>query len=221
MGVSALVWGIQQSLIPIDGGSLHFFIALRYVFLNAGEVMLLFIALLDSQIIPGTMLMFYIALGVSIFIGLLSFIMLSESVAKSTIAIFGIGIPIGCAFFHCFSIIIISIIRKITKAIVYVCLMFLCNFLPHIFELFLNEPLCNSSAGYFTGTSLAILIFTLYRVFIQLFYTIFKMNERTDGLGNERKRLKGPDEDDSDLPAIIEIDDYPYDYTYSEISEDF
>jgi hypothetical protein len=219
MGISALVWGIEHSLIPIDGKDLHFFIILRYVFLNAGEIMLLFIALIDSQLMPANMIFYYISLGVSVIIGLLSFMMFSESLAKNTIAIFGIGIPAGCAIFHFFSMTVVCIFRRILRAIGYTFLMLIFNFLPIIFEIFLNEPLCNVSVGYFSGSSLAILIFAFYRVFISLFYPILKKNERVDGLGNERKLLKGPDEDDSDLPAIIDLDDYPYDYTYSETSD--
>jgi hypothetical protein len=221
MGIQSLIWGIEQSLIPIDCSALHFFIVLRYVFLNIGEVMLLFIGLLDSHIISGSRVTFFVSLGISIVVGAASFAMMSESVAKKTIVIFGIGIPMGCAFFHFLSMIVVCAIRKLKSAAGYAFMMLACNFLPIIFEIFVNEPLCTVSAGYFTGNALAVLVLAFYRVFISLFYTELKKVERVDGLGGERKILKGPGEDDSDLPAIIDLDDYPYDYTYSEVSEDY
>ena len=220
MGISVLVWGIEQSLCPMDGGALHFFIVLRYVFLNAGEAMLVCIALLDSQVISDSRLSFFVSLAVSIVIGLLSFLTLSESLAKSMIAIIGLAIPLGCALFHFLSMIVVCAIRKIPAAIGYAALMFVCNFAPIIFETFVNEPLCNISVGYFTGNALGVLIIAFYRVFISLFYPLMKKSEVFDGLGGERKLLLKPGEDDPNLPAVIDLDDYPYDYTYSEVSED-
>ena len=205
MGVSILIWGIEGSLIPIDGSGLHFMICLRYVFLDASEALLVCIALVDTHLIGAGLVSFIVCTVISAIIGLLSFLMMVSSLAPKLIAIFGIGIPIGCALFHFFSMIGVCIVRNIKKGLLYLTIMVLANVLPIIFEMFLNEPLCTVTVGWFPGAPLGCVLYAFYRAFIAQFYTLLKKNgEKLDGTNGNRVKL-GDEDGNMNIPALIDV----------------
>ena len=220
MGISIVLWGVEMSLIPIDGTGLHFMICLRFVFLNAAEVLLVCIALIDTHIIGAGKISFIVCIIISAIIGLLSFLMMVSSLATNLIAIFGIGIPIGCALFHMLSMIGVCCIRKMMKALVYVILMGLFNALPIVMEMFVNQPLCTVTNGWLPGATLGCIFYAIYRVLIYLYYELLKKKgERFDGTHGKRILL-GDEDGNMDIPAQICVEDYTYEYTYSEVDED-
>ena len=144
-----------------------------------------------------------------------------ESLATNIIAIWGIAIPVGCAFFHFLSMIPVLIIRDMKKELLYLAGMFVCQILPLIFEMFVNGPICDATDGWFPGSPLGVVVYAFYRALVPQYYSKLKRKgERADGLNANNKVRIGDEDANQDIPALIDIEDYPYDYTYSEIDED-
>lgn len=218
LGAYVLVWGLSESVAPTVGRAQNFFIALKYVFLNAGETILFCITLLDAQLIPDGIPTLIGSIVVAIIVGLISFIPLAESVAASSISFFGLGLPIGFVTFHTIVMFCVCITRKIWRAIFFLILMWATNAGPILIEMYASKGLCTISVGWFTSGSLAILILGFYRLIISFYYPCLKRNEMKDCLGSKKVYL-GQQVDDENVPCLIDGEDYTYEYTYTDVDD--
>ena len=219
-GFYVLVWAISVSITSEFNKVQKVFIVLKGVFQNMAQGLLFIITIIDMQIIPQRWMRSCVwhvfASLIVILIGVLWFTQLSNATSSGLIMM-GIVVPIGCSLFHLFGMIPVIIYRKVKICIVFLIFMTICNVGHQIIDICVQGPLCGATKGYFTGTSLAVIIFAFYRVFLQLFFQKFKESEKLDGL-TEKKRLDA--EDSGDIPYPIEIEDYSYTYTYTDTSEE-
>jgi len=213
IGVSCLVWGIVHTFITTMGSSQNFFYALKYGIYNAAQVMLVFIALIDMQLLWDNTIIFIIALVGAAIVCFFSVTMTSN---HSLIILMSLGFPVGAQLFHFFAMIPVLIVRRLYTCIIYLVMMLLTSLGPLIIDLYFSPQICSMFSGYFTSSSVAILVFIFYRVMCSIFYTNLKKAERFDGLPPDKKKVGAPTVEDDNLPNIIELDDYSYTYTYTD-----
>lgn len=219
-GVYVLFWAVSVSLVAEFNNTQKIFIVLKGVFQNMAQGLLFIITIIDMQLIPQCCMRkwpWHVAAGIiTVVIGVLWFIELSNPTGPGLIMM-GIAVPIGCSLFHLFGMIPVIIYRKTWKSLIFLICMTICNIGHQIIDICVQGPLCEATKGYFTGSSLAVIVFAFYRVFVQLYFQNFKDSEKLDGL-TERKRLD--EEDSGDIPYPIEKTDYSYTYTYTDTADE-
>jgi hypothetical protein len=167
------------------------------------------------QLVPATWWMHIPVFAVSIGISL-TWIAMYNNPTPSGIITLGIFFPIFSGFFHLFTMIPVCIKRKIWSAIAYCFLMFGFNVASIFVDMYGNGPICQGTTGILSGSSVAVLLYAFYRVFVQVFYVELKKAERDDGLPLKRRKMDDPSSDDINKPFPVEFKDYSYSYTYSE-----
>lgn len=219
-GIYLLVWGISVSITSIYDNNQKVFIVLAGIFQNWAQSILIFCALVDTLLIPQKLMQkcwWHILVGViTCIIGLIYLIELWVP-TRVGLMFLGIVVPVGCSSFYFLSMIPVLIYRKEFLGLVYLIFITICNIGHQIFNLTIHGLLCTKTLGYFSGSSLSVVIFAFYRIFVQLYFQRLKEAERFDGL-TEKRRLS---EELSNLPLPIEISDYSYSYTYTDSNEDY
>ncbi|OHT03485.1 hypothetical protein TRFO_29152 [Tritrichomonas foetus] len=219
-GIQVLVWAISLSIVATMGDTQNSLIIIRGLFLNMAQALLFWITLVDIQLIPATGWYMHVLCALfTIVIGILWALMFSKENAAGVI-LMGIAVPIGCSIFHFLAMLPVVLYRKMWLGVLYLFLMAAFNIGYQVIDLFLNGPLCNASSGWFSGSSLAVLVFAFYRVVVQLFFTELKKAEKDDGLPVRKRRLSEPSSSELNKPLPVELSDYTYSYTYTDTSDD-
>ena len=156
------------------------------------------------------------------FLGFIIILALSAPIflAKKSAAItlfYCLFIPIFTSFFHFLTMIPVCAVRGMCSGAVILVFMFIFHLCPIVIDLFFNPLLCDLSKGWFSASTLAVITCLIYRVFAQSFYTLLKRNEKTDNL-TTHKKLFDTSSSELNKPHTILVDDYSYDYTYTDSS---
>lgn len=219
-GIEVLLWGASVCLTSSDGPGQQFMMLFRGAILNMAEFLLVWIALIDMQIINPGWFVNTLAFASDVVVGFVIFMVRKENPPKMQLVLFGFLFPMLFPAFHFFTMIPVCIYRKIWVGLIYLICCFVLNIGHMLIDWFANDSICAGTKGYLSGSSLSVLVFAFYRVVVQLFYTELKKSERSDGLPIKPRRLSELSSSELRKPLPIEVSDYSYSYTYTESESD-
>jgi uncharacterized membrane protein (DUF441 family) len=214
-GLAVFFYGVSVTFTSSDGPAQRAMLVLRGICQLSGALLLIWIAFVDMQLLPVNrwihIAVFCVSIGIS-----LCWIAMYNNPTPSGIITLGILFPIFSGFFHLFAMIPVCVKRKIWAAIGYCFLMCGFNIAAILVDMYGNAPICQGTTGILSGSSVAVLLYAFYRVFVQVFYAELKKAERDDGLPLKRRKIDDPSSDDVNKPFPVEFKDYSYSYTYSD-----
>jgi hypothetical protein len=234
-GVGVFFNGLSVSMTAKDGKGQQVLMVFRGIALTAGQILLIVIALIDCHIIPQFIAQSWqFTVGVFLVAGIIALCWLSQFANPTGIGLVGFGlfIPLFSIVFFWMSMIPVCIIRfrdpmklgkgigAIISAIAYVTLVAGLNVASIFAELFLNGAICIGTVGILSGSSLSVLFFAFYRVFVQVWFTVLKKHEIDDGLPTRPKKAEDESSSEQYRALPVEFSDYSYGYTYSSEEND-
>jgi hypothetical protein len=214
-GLSALFYGVSVTFTSADGRGQRVMLVIRGICQLCAALLLIWIAFVDMQLLPANWWMHIPVLLLSVGLSFI-WIALYNNPTSSGIITLGILIPICSAFFHFFAMVPVCVKRKLWSGLAYCFLMLGFNVAATFVDMYGNGPICEGTAGILSGSSVGVLLYAFYRVFVQVFYTELKKAERDDGLPLKRRKIDDPSSSDVNKPFPVEFKDYSYSYTYSE-----
>jgi hypothetical protein len=208
---------------------------LRGVALSGAYFLLIVMGIVDTQMIPQVIvdnLLF--PAGVFAATAVVAGCFLTQIANPSALGLVGYAlfIPVFAVFFFWLVEVVVCVFRfydptqpdkwrgEMATAIVQVTLTCGLNFGSLLIEIFVNGPICKGTSGILSGSSVSVLLFAFYRVFMQVYFSALKKSESRDGLKAQPKGLNDESTDEQYRALPVEFSDYSYGYTYSSEPDD-